>query len=88
MRTGEIEVNIVTLNQTTKLSYLDELIEIKMSGPEKGTLNATDFSFYESEFNRLLAELEAAHNASHLREVPEGKAALSDLLIRIRTTPR
>lgn len=85
MRTGEIEANIVTLNDHARLPYLDELIARKVGGPEKGTLSETDFSFYESEFNRLLAKLETARDVSKLREIPEGKAALNDLLIRIRT---
>lgn len=85
MRTGEIQSNLRALNQDAKLGYLDDLIERKLSGPEKGTLEESDFSFYESEYARLLAELRLSRDKSQLREAPSGKAALNDLLIRIRT---
>ncbi len=84
MRTSEIEANIVTLNEDAKLPYLDELIARKVGGPEKGTLSETDFSFYESEFNRLVASLESARDESKLRDAAEGKDALNDLLVRVR----
>ena len=37
---------------------LDELIERKRSGPEKGHLNEADFAFHESEYLRLTRLLE------------------------------
>ncbi len=61
MRTGVVEANLVTLNETAKLSYLDDLIAQKQTGPEKGTLNAADVAFYEAEYERLTKELEAAN---------------------------
>ncbi len=84
MRTGEIEANIETLNESAGLTYLSELVDRKRTGPEKGTLIATDSSFFESEFERLIAELEKASEESKLPEVPAGKRALNDLLIRLR----
>ena len=84
MRTGEIEANLLTLNQEAKLTYLDELIDRKLSGPEKGTLPAADLSFYESQFDRLIAQLETERDGSSLPEVTNAKAALNDLLVRIR----
>ena len=84
MRTGEIEANLLTLNEEAKLTYLDELIDRKLSGPEKGTLPAADLSFYESEFNRLIAQLESERDGSALPETTNAKAALNDLLVRIR----
>ena len=84
MRTGEIEANLLTLNAEAKLTYLDELIDRKLSGPEKGTLPAADLSFYESEFNRLIAQLESERDGSALPETTNAKAALNDLLVRIR----
>ena len=84
MRTGEIEANLVTLNQSFKLPYVDELIARKLAGAEKGTLEATDLSFYATEFTRLRALLEQAGESSSLPEAATGKAALNDLLVRVR----
>lgn len=84
MRTGEIEANLVRLNETFKLEYLPELIERKISGVEKGTLEEADLLFHEQEYERLRAELAQAFEDSRLPETPSGTGALNDLLIRIR----
>lgn len=84
MRMGMVEANLRTLNETARLSYVDELIERKLAGPEKGNLPEADMDFHEKEYQRLVAELEAASEKSALPEVPTGKAALNDLLIRLR----
>lgn len=85
MRTGEVEANLLNLNETAKLPYIDELVERKLAGPEKGRLDAADLEFYEREYERLVAELEAAMEDSTLPEQACGKAALNDLLVRLRT---
>ena len=86
MRTGVIEANLVTLNETFKLPYIDELIARKLAGPEQSTLEDADMALHEREYERLRAELQAAHDASSLREVPDesARAALNDLLVRVR----
>lgn len=84
MRTGEIEANLVRLNETFKLPYLPELIEQKVTGAEKGTLCNKDLSFHEQEYHRLRAELEKAYANSHLPDRPSGTTALHDLLCRLR----
>ena len=84
MRTGEIEANLVTLNQAADLPYIDELVERKLSGPEKGTLDAADLRFHQAEYERLVKELESSAERSTLPEKPAAKAALNDLLIRLR----
>lgn len=88
MRTGEVEANLVRLNETFKLPYLPELIERKTSGIEKGTLEQADLSFHEQEYQRLRAELEVAFKQSQLPEQPSSAAALNDLLIRLRLQDR
>ncbi|MDB6121430.1 MAG: hypothetical protein JWQ71_423 [Pedosphaera sp.] len=87
MRTGIIEANLVTLNETFRLPYLTDLVARKLAGPEKSTLPDTDLAFHESEYHRLRAELQSAFEASKLIEVPSDQthAALNDLLIRLRT---
>jgi uncharacterized protein len=84
MRTGEVEANLVRLNEEAKLPHIAELIERKKAGPEKGRLTQADLAFHEQEYERLCRELEAASEASHLPETPSGVAALNDLLVRIR----
>ena len=84
MRSGEVEANLVKLNEDFKLSYLSDLIARKLSGPEKSALSDVDVEFYQREFERLRATLEDAYRTSLLPEAPAGKAALDDLLIRLR----
>ena len=86
MRTGVVEANLVTLNETFRLPYLPELIARKLGGPEQSSLNDADIAFHESEYLRLRGELQAAHDASQLIETPsaETRAALNDLLVRVQ----
>lgn len=84
MRTGEIQANLVTLNETAKLPYIPELVDKKLHGTEHGTLESKDFDFYEREFDRLLALMLEAHDRSTLPEAPSSRAALNDLLLRVR----
>ncbi|MDA1166519.1 MAG: nucleotidyltransferase domain-containing protein [Planctomycetota bacterium] len=84
MQTGVVEANLHTLNESARLSYIDELIEQKLAGPEKGDLPEADLEFHEKEYERLVGELETASEMSELPEAPSGKAALNDLLVRLR----
>jgi predicted nucleotidyltransferase len=84
MRTGKIEANLLVLNDDAKLPYVDELVARKLAGPEKGTLDAADLAFYDSEFRRLVTQLEAEMERSALPEQASGKHALNDLLVRLR----
>jgi predicted nucleotidyltransferase len=86
MRYGVIEANLVTLNESFKLPYLPDLISRKLAGPEQSTLNDADIAFHQSEYDRLRAELQSAHEASELIELPSEstRAALNDLLVRVR----
>lgn len=84
MQTGVVEANLVRLNETAKLAYLDELIQRKISGAEKERLTEADMSFHRSEYDRLRNKLQQAHEGSELPEAPRGSAALHDLLVRLR----
>ena len=84
MKTGEVQANLCLLNESAKLSYLDELINRKQTGAEKGVLEAADIEFYRGEYDRLTRELERACDESSLPDVPSGRAALNDLLVRLR----
>ena len=86
MRTGVVEANLVTLNKEFKLPYIADLVARKLAGPEKSRLEDADVTFHESEYQRLRGELQSAHEASRLPELPSGetRAALNELLVRVR----
>ncbi|MBK8475117.1 MAG: nucleotidyltransferase domain-containing protein [Opitutaceae bacterium] len=86
MRTGRIEANLVTLNESFRLPQLPDLIARKLSGPEQSTLSDADVSFHEREYERLRLVLQESHHQSTLPESPgeATHAALNDLLIQLR----
>ncbi len=86
MRTGEVEANLLTLNQDARLTFIPDLVARKLAGPEKSTLDDADLQFYESQYQKLRAELQSAFESSSLPELPseETRRALNDLLIRMR----
>jgi len=86
MRTGEVEANLVTLNEAFRLPYIADLVARKLAGPEKSTLNDADVAFHEAEYQRLRSGLQAAHDASPLPEIPTEatRVGLNDLLVRVR----
>jgi predicted nucleotidyltransferase len=84
MRTGQVEANLVHLNDEFKLPYVPDLIQRKLNGPEKAVLADADVMLYQSEYERLRQVLEDAHQTSALPESPTSYAALNDLLVRVR----
>ena len=90
MRTGGIQANLVTLNEQFRLPYIPDLIARKLAGQEKSALDDADVAFHGSEYQRLRGELQAAHEASQLPELPseEARVALNDLLVQARLAGR
>ena len=90
MRTGEVQANLVTLNEEFRLPHVADLVARKLAGPEKSKLDDADIGFHEKEYQQLRGELQAAHEASRLPELPgeETRAALNDLLVRVRLKNR
>jgi predicted nucleotidyltransferase len=86
MRTGEVEANLVNLNEIFKLSYIPDLIARKLAGPEQAMLQDADIAFHQREYERLLRELLQSSQESSLPDGPsfEDKNALNDLLVRLR----
>jgi predicted nucleotidyltransferase len=85
MRTGEVEANIVKLNETFKFSYIPELIQQKIEGYEHDELAAGHgLDFYTKEYVKLEHMLEEAAANSDLPQEPCGRQELNDLLIRAR----
>jgi predicted nucleotidyltransferase len=84
MRIGEVEANLNRLNAHARLSHVEDLIARKRTGPEQSTLDDAEGDFHQREYERLRAELEAAHRDSSLPDAPSARAALNDLLVRLR----
>ena len=84
MQTGEVESNLVRLNEEARLDHVADVIARKLAGPERSALDDGDVAFHRREYERLVAELEAARRASTLPERPSARPALNDLLVRLR----
>ncbi|AMV31496.1 putative nucleotidyltransferase [Pirellula sp. SH-Sr6A] len=84
MRTGELEANLCSLNESAKLSYLDELTDRKRTGAEKGVLDSFDLAFFQREYERLTRDLEQSYAESSLPNAPTCREAIHDLLVRLR----
>ena len=84
MRTGQVEANLMILNQEFGLPYISDLVAQKTSGAEKGTLNPTDLEFHTGEYHRLLEQLEQAADKSQLPDEANARDDLHNLLIRLR----
>ncbi|MDZ4670672.1 MAG: nucleotidyltransferase domain-containing protein [Phototrophicales bacterium] len=84
MQIGELEANLIILNDHYKLPYIPDLIAKKVSGTEHGVLGDADVEFHQREYDRLVQLVETYRDKSHLPESPANKPALNDLLLRIR----
>src|SRR2546427_752478 len=84
MRTGEVEANLVGLNEAFRLPYIDDLIARKLAGPEQSVLEEADGAFHLGEYERLRTVLEEAYQQSRLPETTAAREALNDLLVRLR----
>ena len=84
MRTGNIEANLVKLNEEFSLPYIPDLVARKLAGPEQGELTGGDFEFDRGEFERLLTVLRESSEKSSLPDGPTARGELNDLLIRLR----
>lgn len=84
MRTGEVEANLLRLDDAYHLPGVPDLIGRKQEGGERGLLAGADLAWHEAEYRRLRARLEEEAAASALPEVPSARRPLHDLLVRIR----
>ncbi len=84
LRTGEVEANLPNLNDVFRLPYIEELIQKKLAGPEKGTLVDADLAFHRGEYERLLCELEEAEKTSALPESAQAADELDQFLVELR----
>jgi predicted nucleotidyltransferase len=84
MRTGEVVADLGRLNAEAGLPHVNDLIARKLAGPEQSALGDGDVDFHRREYERLVEALEEAHRACKLPDVPSSRAALNDLLVRLR----
>ena len=84
MRTGEIEANLVRLNEARSIPHVSELIRRKMSGSEKELLSEPEKALHQKQIERLRSELEGSCVQSHLPDEPRSRNELNELLIRLR----
>lgn len=82
MKTGEIEANLVNLNEDAKLPYIAELIDRKVNGKEKERIDI-DLDFYTKEYERLTQQLQQEFEKSTLIEHNRATGPLNDLLVRL-----
>lgn len=90
LRTGRVEANLAILNEDFRLPFIPDLIARKLGGPEQSVLPDADLAFHEAQYERLRTQLQEAHDASSLPELPSDatRAALDALLIRTRLAGR
>ena len=84
MRTGEVEANLVRLNDEARLAHVDDLIARKLAGPEQSALDDADVEFHRGSTSGCGPNSRRPIPASSLPEAPTGRDALNDLLVRIR----
>jgi predicted nucleotidyltransferase len=82
LETGQIEANLLRLNETFRLPFIPDLIAEKMQ--EKAVLVEADWAAHETAIARLQARLETAFQESSLPEVPRNRSALNEFLVRVR----
>ncbi len=84
MRTGEVECNIMRLNEEFRLPFIPDLVAQKTGGPEQGACHQPDADFHHQQVERLTGLLRTAHETSALPDLPTARPALEDLLLRVR----
>src|SRR5262249_28230559 len=84
MQTGQVEANLLRLNQRFQLPYIPELVDRKTTRSEKTHLDPSEIAWHQSEYLRLQAALESAAQSTTLPADASAKPALHDLLVRLR----
>ena len=82
LRTGEVEANLLKLNEQFGFTYLDELIARKVNG-ENISVGDLDWSFHEARLSELAVQLDEAFEKSSLPE-DRDRQPVSELLVALR----
>ena len=81
LRTGEIEANLLKLNEHFRFDFLNELIARKVGG-ENISVGEVDWSFHEAKLRELESQLDLAFAESPLPEDRDRKP-ISDFLVSL-----
>lgn len=82
LRTGEVEANLLRLNEHFRLAFLGELIARKVSG-ENISLHDSEWLFHETRLAELESQFDEGFEQSSLPEERDSKA-INEFLIRRR----
>ncbi len=82
LRTGEVQANLIELNRSFGLPFIDELIRRKQQR-ELGELAELDYEWHRAELARWEAQLDEAFAASRLPETPPSEE-LNSFLVDLR----
>ncbi len=82
--TGEVEAHLPTLLKRLPLKGVEDLIDRKKEGPEKGRLTPRDLSAHCHVMDRLEESLACAFEDSRLPLEPTTRRELSDFVVRAR----
>jgi hypothetical protein len=84
MQSGQLECNLVHLNEIFGISVVNDLIAMKTATQEQVELPDADLKFYRAGYDHLRALLVEAEANSPLPESVDIRAELGDLLLRLR----
>lgn len=87
MQTGRVVSNLPDLNEEFRIDEIGDLIARKRSGAEKVLLDETDLTRHAAILDSLEADLQRAHDESHLPDEAASTAALDDFVVRLRLHP-
>ena len=84
MKANEIQADLRVLIADQPREGVEELIALKVGGAEREPLPPQLAEWHARRIDALEAELVAAGETTALPELPTARAALSDLLVRVR----
>ncbi|MFT5524130.1 MAG: putative nucleotidyltransferase [Pirellulaceae bacterium] len=82
LETGDVEPNLLVLNERFGHSYIDELVQMKQVAEQVGGQDL-DWEFHFNELGRLEAQMGEAFESSTLPE-DRDRASVNKLLVRLR----
>lgn len=82
LETGQIEANLLHLNETFRLPFISDLIAQKQQ--EKAVLGKADLSAHHRAIAQLQARLDTAFQESSLPQQPRNRSALNEFLVHVR----
>jgi len=86
LRTGEVEANLLRLNEHFGFEFLDDLIARKGAG-ENTSVGDLDWSFHEARLAELETQLDRTFQEAKLHE-DRDRQAVHELLVRLRLSSR